>query len=140
MSLREALRSVDLFRALPESALDELLQSGTTFRMNPGNTLVRQGAMDEGFQIVRKGSAEVTVDGVVHGTLGVGDYFGEMSLIDGAPRSATVVAGPEGVETFAVSALTFSALMDRNPQVARSLLPVLTARIRAAEAAQRSSR
>ncbi len=136
--LREALTQVDLFRALPASVLDDLIQGGTTLKFRPGSTVVQQGSPEAGFQLVRKGSASVTVNGVERGALGVGQYFGEMSLIDSAPRSATVVAGPEGVETFAVSPLTFSGLMDKNPQVARALLPVLTARIRSVEGAPRS--
>lgn len=135
MMLREALTQVDLFSALPDSALDRLVQGGTTLKLRPGHTLTTQGSLDAGFQLVRAGSVVVSVNGHEVGTLVPGGYFGEMTLIDSGARSATVVTGPEGAETFAVSALTFSSLMDQNPQIARLLLPVLTARIRALEAA-----
>ena len=136
MTLRESLSQVDLFRALPDAALDEIMSSGTSFSLNPGTTLVIEGSSDMGFQIVKRGSATVSVNGVERGSIDEGGYFGEMSLIDHQGRSATIVAGPDGVETFAVSALAFSSLMDRYPQIARTLLPVLTARIRAIEATQ----
>jgi CRP-like cAMP-binding protein len=139
MALREELKQVDLFRALPDSALDELIQTGTTLTFRPGSSVVEQGSPDAGFQLVRAGSAVVTVNGGKRAMLTAGDFFGEVSLIDHEPRSASVTAGPEGVETFAISALTFSALMDRNPQVARALLPVLTARIRTIEATPASA-
>jgi CRP/FNR family cyclic AMP-dependent transcriptional regulator len=136
MTLRESLTQVDLFNALPDSALDEILGRGTTFTLKPGTTLVLEGSTDGGFQIVRRGSATVIVNGVERGPIDVGGYFGEMALIDHHGRSATIVAGPDGVETFAVSALEFASLMDRYPQIARALLPILVARVRAAEAAQ----
>ena len=139
MTLRAELTKVDLFRALPDSVIDELIQSGTTLKLRPGSHMVEQGNPDTGFQLVRAGSAVVSVNGVRRALLTAGDYFGEISLIDHAPRSASVTAGPEGVETFAISALTFSALVDKNPQVARALLPVLTARIRTIEATPASA-
>lgn len=139
MALRDELKRIDLFAALPDSALDEVIQSGTSFKLSPGKKVVQQGASDVGFQIVRSGSGEVTVNDVARGSVRPGEFFGEISLFDpDGRRSATIVAGPEGLETFAISALTFSSIMDRYPQVARALLPVLVRRIQAIEAAQRS--
>lgn len=138
MALRDELRRIDLFAALPDSALDDLIQAGTRFKLSPGKKIVQQGASDVGFQIVRSGSAEVTVNDVERGTIGAGEFFGEISLFDPeGRRSATIIAGPEGAETFAISALSFSAIMDKYPQIARALLPVLVQRIHAAEARER---
>lgn len=138
MALRDDLRRIDLFAALPDSALDDLIQAGTRFKLGPGKKIVQQGASDVGFQIVRAGSASVTVNDVDRGTIGAGDFFGEMSLFDPeGRRSATIVAGPDGAETFAISALSFSAIMDKHPQIARALLPVLVGRVQAAEARER---
>jgi CRP/FNR family cyclic AMP-dependent transcriptional regulator len=136
VTLRESLGQVDLFSALPGAAVDELVASGTTFTLKPGTSLTIQGSSDAGFHFILHGSATVSVNGVERGTIEEGGYFGEISLIDHHGRSATIVAGNEGVQTFAISALAFSGLMDRYPEVARALLPVLTARIRAIEAAQ----
>jgi CRP/FNR family cyclic AMP-dependent transcriptional regulator len=133
MTLRDDLRKVDLFHALPDATLDQLIGGGVTLKKRPGSVLVEQGSADAGFQLIRRGSVSVTVSGVDRGEMGPGDFFGEMSLLESAPRSATVVAGPEGAETFAVSSAAFSSLMDNNPQVARLLIPVLIRRIRAIE-------
>jgi CRP-like cAMP-binding protein len=139
MALRDELKRIDLFAALPDSALDELIQAGTSFKLSPGKRIVQQGAADVGFQILRSGSAAVTVNDVDRGTIGAGDFFGEISLFDpDGRRSATIIAGPDGAETFAISALTFSSIMDKYPQIARALLPVLVRRIQAAEAAQQA--
>jgi CRP/FNR family cyclic AMP-dependent transcriptional regulator len=81
---------------------------------------------------VLEGSAEVTVNGESRPAMGPGDYLGEISMIDGAPRSATVVAGPEGLTTFRLSSLAFAPLMD-TPEVSRVLLKALCARIRTLE-------
>jgi len=95
--------------------------------------IVEQGSKDSGLQLVLEGSASVLVNDIPRGTVSEGDYFGEMSLIDGAPRSATVVAGPDGAKTFTVSPLVFSELLDKYPGIARSLLTTLTTRIRSLE-------
>ncbi len=130
------LGKVALFKALPPAALNDLVHRGTKFKIGPDRVLVEQGSTDAGFHLILAGSATVSVNGEDVGSLTVGQHFGEISLIDGAPRSATVVAGPEGIQTFAVSSIAFGDLLDAHPEVARSLLTVLTARIRAIEARQ----
>ncbi len=135
MKAKGLLVKVDMFSSLPDSVLDELVQRGMTRQVGPATVLVRQGAADSGLQLILDGSATVLVNDVERGTLVEGAYFGEMSLIDSAPRSATVVAGPGGARTFSISPLAFSEILDAHPAVSRALLPVLTARIRRLEAA-----
>jgi CRP/FNR family cyclic AMP-dependent transcriptional regulator len=132
-TLRKALAGIDLFAGLSESTLEELVQAGTTFTTNPGRHVVEQGATDAGLQVVLDGTAEVLVNGVARPPLHPGDYFGEISMIDGAARSATVISGPEGLKTFVLSTLAFAPMM-QNPEVASTLLKALCARIRSLEA------
>jgi len=87
--------------------------------------------------VVLSGSAEALVDGKPHGRLGAGEYFGELSLVDGLPRSAEVRAGPDGLSTFAITKWTFADLIEDHPEVAVPMLHVMVARLRAAEAAER---
>ena len=130
MALRDAVMNVDLFRNLPPAVVDELIGRGTKMQVGPGRVLVQEGAADSGLQLILKGSAIVTVHGEARRTLTEGEYFGEISLIDGAPRSATVTAGSEGAQVFAVSPLAFSAVLSEHPTIAQTLLLTLAARIR----------
>ena len=66
--------------------------------------------------------------GVVN-TMGPGDYFGEMSLIDGKPRSASVVAKGD-LRTLAIPAWNFGRLLDENPDIMKALLVAMSDRIR----------
>jgi CRP-like cAMP-binding protein len=68
----------------------------------------------------------------VRRTLGVGDYFGEISAIDGRPRSASVEA-IENLTTFAIDPAILNSLIDENPVFARQLLKLLCTRLREAE-------
>ena len=134
-SLPQFLAKIDLFEGLSKDTLSDLIERGTTLKIPAGGHVVEQGANDAGLQVVLAGSAEVEVNGVDRAPLGVGDYFGEISLIDGQPRSATIVAGPDGLSTFALSSLAFAPVVRENAEVAQTLLKALTARIRALESA-----
>lgn len=138
-SLPKVLARVDLFKELPPRVLEDLVQRGARLTTRPGHHVVDQGSVDAGLQVVLEGSAEVSVNGVPRGSLGPGDYFGEISLIDGQPRSATVITGSEGMTTFALSALAFAPVIAENPDVARALLRALCGRIRAIEATEGAS-
>ena len=133
MRPKEALTRVKLLQTLPEDALDELVQRASTMRHQPGRVMVKQGDKDSGLQVVLEGEAQVSVNDVPRASLGEGDYFGEMSLIDGAPRSATVTAGADGAKTVTISPLTFNEVLEAYPEVSRSLLSHLVARIRSLE-------
>lgn len=132
--LSDQLAQVDLFSGLDHKTLDSLVQRGTTMTFPAGRIVAEQDRDGSTFHLVLTGSATVSVGGEDVTTLSPGRYFGEMSLLDGAPRSATVIAGPEGLKTFTVSQLRFSELLDEDPQVTRQLCVSLVARIRTIEA------
>jgi CRP/FNR family transcriptional regulator, cyclic AMP receptor protein len=137
-SLKETLARVDLFAGLPHQVISDLVDAGTTFTTPPGGTIVTQGSSSAGLQIVLEGSANVDVNNDRRPALSPGSYFGEISVIDGGGRSATVTAGDQGLKTFAISPANFSGLIGKHPDLARSLLKTLCARIRALEAADAS--
>src|SRR5689334_12367143 len=123
--LTSVLAGTDLFSGLPDGVLSEIVAAGTTHSSPPGGVVVTQGSSDAGLQVVLEGSATVDVSGTPRGEIRPGQYFGEISVIDGHGRSATLTAGPDGLKTFAISALNFSPLIDKHPALARALLKVL---------------
>lgn len=137
------LEKVDLFHGLDRKVLRRIAESGREETFDPGQTVLAQGEEVGGFRsfsskgvemhVILAGNAQASVDDRVHGTLDPGDYFGELSLIDGLPRSAAVVAGERGMTTFALAKWTFNDLLERHPEVAVPMLRVMTARLRAAE-------
>jgi CRP-like cAMP-binding protein len=133
-SLSQRLSHVDLLAGLSPQARDDIISAGSTFTTNPGETIVEQGHKDVGLRLILNGSATVEVNGVEVATLNPGDYFGEISMIDRKPRSATVRAGSDGLRTFAVSALSFEPILAKHPEVARVLLVALCERLRSLEA------
>ncbi len=138
-TIAQMLSQVDLFSGLSRKVQDELVAGGSTRTIPSGLVVVEQGAADVGFQLILDGEASVTVNGTPVRTLVPGDYFGEISLIDGAPRSATVTSAAAGCKTFSISPLRFWSIVDANPDAARALLVALTTRIRALEGAGRAA-
>ena len=65
------------------------------------------------------------------------DYFGELALIDGQPRSADVFAGQSGITTWSLGKLEFDKVVEEHPEVLLPMMKVVVARLRRAEAAQR---
>jgi CRP-like cAMP-binding protein len=137
MALRAFLEKVDLFSDLPDDTIDMLIERGAEEHVPAGQVLVKQGSPGAGFHLILEGTAIVTVNDEDVATLQPGDYFGEMSLIDKAPHSATVASGPDGVKMFQVSPVTFNELLDHSTHCDRVLLKILTRRVRRLEEAAR---
>ncbi len=131
--LARRLADVEFFSGLSEAARRQIASRGVQLTHRPGTTITQQGVEGAGFHLILDGTAVVEVGGEVRATLVEGNSFGEISLIDGRPRSATVIAGENGLSTMAISPLAFEPLLD-DPEVSRTLLKVVTARLRAAEA------
>ena len=141
------LSGVDLFAGLPPKVIGQIAERGHEASYAVGVPVVVQGESVSGFKafsptgvemhVILEGRARVDVDGVTHTVLGPGQYFGEVALIDGLPRSADVVPEEGGLRTFAISKWTFEDLLDHHPEVAVPMLRVLASRLRSQEAGSR---
>jgi CRP-like cAMP-binding protein len=98
----------------------------------PGQIIVTQGTPGQAFYLILSGRVEILRDDVSLGGFGPGDFFGEMSLLDSAPRSATIRAIDQ-VACVLLSSWDFKALLERHPSIAIKLLEVLSRRLRAAD-------
>ena len=128
----DALRKVPLFSGLTDTELETLLDNAEERTYRPGQDLVTQGDVSGPFFLLYEGRCQVTVGGQPRRALGPGQYFGDMSLIDGEPRSATVRAETE-VKGLAIDAEGFFGILESNFGVARKLMANLSRRARAAE-------
>jgi CRP/FNR family cyclic AMP-dependent transcriptional regulator len=134
---REALVKAPIFSGLKSGALKSLARAAKVRRFAPGELLVKEGEEAAAFFVLCGGQAEV-VKGLerdkehVLGNLGEGDFFGEMALLDGFPRSASVRTVSE-CECVVLARWDLLALIKTNPEVALGILPVLSRRLRECE-------
>jgi len=126
------IRSVPLFSGFGEKDLQRVAAIAKEVEFPAGREIAKQGESGVGFHVIIEGEASVSVDGTDHGSLGPGSYFGEMSLLDGGPRSATVAASTD-LKTVSLTSWDFNALLDQYPDLARKLLVELCARLRSVE-------
>jgi CRP-like cAMP-binding protein len=127
------LGEVPLFDGLSKRHLRRVAKLARIRRFAPGSTMVRAGDPGRTFYVVLDGTAKVVRAGARARRLGIGDYFGEMALLDDAPRSAHVVADGE-VLALTIDRSGFAKLLRAEPALAQTLLRTLAARLRAAEA------
>lgn len=130
--IASSLQGVPLFEGLSRRDLERVAASGKLMEFPAGRHIAEQDEDGLGFHLILEGEAEVLVDGNRKATLGPGDYFGEMSLLDGLPRSATVAATTE-IRTLSIVSWVFLPLVERYPSILRKLIAKLSLRLRAAE-------
>jgi CRP/FNR family cyclic AMP-dependent transcriptional regulator len=128
-SMTESLKRLPIFAACSARDLDEVARLSTTLDVAPGKVLATEGSPGHEFVVIRAGTVTVTRGGTQVAELGPGDYFGEISLIDGGPRTATVkTETPVTIEV--VERRDFDALLEKVPGLAQRLLMGLAARLR----------
>lgn len=130
--LHDRLGEIDLFRGLSKRGLKQLVRTGREVEHRDGHEVVVEGKGAVGFHLVVAGQARVTTGTTVRRTLDVGDYFGEVSVIDGQPRSASVEA-VDSLRTFVIDPTIFRTTLDENSEFARQLLLLLCRRLRESE-------
>jgi CRP-like cAMP-binding protein len=129
----DSLRAIPLFAELSARDLKHLAASMNERTYEPGQVVVSQGTGGVGFFVILDGRAKVSQDGEDRGTLEAGDYFGEMALIDGDDRAASVHAEGQ-LRCAAMTAWNFRPFVRENPDVAWALLTALAKRVRESQA------
>ena len=130
--MSERIRSVPLFSEFGDKELQRVAAIAKEVAFPAGKVIAKQGESGVGFHMIVDGEATVSVDGAEHARLGPGTYFGEISLIDGGPRSATVAAATD-LKTVSLTSWDFNALLDQFPDLSRGLLIQLCRRLREVE-------
>ena len=129
-----ALAAVPLFAGLDAGGLDRLVLGMRIRRFRRGEIVFHLGDPGDALFIVMSGSIKITLpaetgDEAILATLRPGDFFGELALLDGAPRSATAVA-IEATETYVLARERFRELIDTEPVMREAVLATLAAEVR----------
>jgi CRP/FNR family cyclic AMP-dependent transcriptional regulator len=127
------LRLVPMFADFSDSQLGLLAQHAEEIHADAGSVLVREGEMGDRFILILSGSARVDRGGQMLARLPTNQFVGEMSLLDGKPRTATVTMETPG-EVLVINRDTFRSLVNSVPEFREKLLVVLCDRLRGLQA------
>lgn len=130
----EYLRKVPLFSRLNKDQIGYVARVSDRHHSQPGEHLTTQGKLGHEFVLIVEGKARAERDGKIVAQMGPGDFFGEMSMIDGGLRTSSVVAETE-MDLIVVDGRAFWPLLETVPGLAHSVMEVLTGRIRELQAA-----
>jgi CRP-like cAMP-binding protein len=126
------LAQVPLFSACSRKDLQQVAKRAEDVTVEPGKVLVSEGSAGHEFFVIVDGTAKVTRHGQTVATVGPGQFFGDLALLDHAPRNATVTAETP-MELVVLGQREFSGLIDDVPGFAAKLLAGLAQRLRAAD-------
>ena len=123
------LATAPLFADVDGAGMDRIAARAVEVDFAPDHVIARQGEIGTGFFVIASGGARVVRDGTVIARLGPGDFFGELSILDGQPRIAQVVAdGP--TTCLALASWDFEAVIRDEPAVALAVMRGLARRLR----------
>ena len=124
----DTLKKVPLFSGLDDGELENIADGMIERRFKAGDTLTEQGNPGIGFFVIEDGAADVTVDGAPRGSIGPGDYFGEIALLTDSDRTATLVATTDML-TYGMTSWDFKPMVEANPELAWKLLSGMAAKL-----------
>lgn len=125
----DLLGQVPLFRDLSKKDLNRVLETAKETLHREGVSIITEGRGGVGFHLITEGKAKVLRAGRTVATLGPGEFFGEMALVDDAPRSASVIAESD-LSTVVISKWEFRPLLKNHPELAWKMVEHLVARVR----------
>ncbi len=128
----QLLRNVSLFSACSKANLSRIASLTEQIAVPSGRVLTRQGEPGWEAFVIIEGKAKASMRGRRSVPLGPGGFFGEMSLLDGGPRSATVTAETD-MHLLVLDSRNFSSLLDDVPAVRRNVMKGMAERLRGAE-------
>jgi len=123
------LAAIRLFSSCTKKDLQRIAKASDEITVTVGRELTVQGQLGHEAFVIVDGQADVTIDGSIVNTLGPGDHFGELALLDGMPRVATVTATTE-MQVLVIDQRAFLALLDDVPGLARKVMVTLAAMVR----------
>lgn len=121
MTIDEQLGSIELFTELTAKELKAVSRLMTNVTIKAGRDLIKEGDAGREFLIILDGEATVRRSGRIVARVGAGDFLGELAIIAGVPRTATVTADTE-MEISVLNRREFSSLLDEQPKLARKVL------------------
>ena len=132
----ELLAAARLFAGVDPEGLERIGDRTVEVDFPDGHVIARKGEVGTGFFVIASGRASVIRDGRTIATLGPGDFFGELSVLDGRPRVAQVVAD-EPTVCLALATWDFEAVVTEHPAVALAIMRGLAGRLRGLTEADR---
>jgi CRP-like cAMP-binding protein len=120
----DLLKQVPLFSDLEKRDLENVARTMKERTFRAGETVTAEGSSGVGFFVIGEGSAEVTAGGTQVRELGPGDHFGEIALISGSDRTATITAKTD-LRCYGLTSWEFRPLVESNGQIAWKLLQSL---------------
>ena len=127
----EQLSKVPLFSGCSRKDLQTIARIVRDIDHPAGTVIAREGDPGVGLFVITEGMTDVTIGGRRRARLGPGDFFGEISLLDGGPRTATVTSTSD-VKLLGLTEWTFRGLMMEHPSIAVKTLQAMAGRLRSA--------
>ena len=124
----ELIKGVPLFERLSKRELEEIASLADELDLPAGRNLTREGASGQEFVVLAEGQADVKKNGRTINRLSSGDFLGELALVTGRPRTATVTTTSD-TRLLVITASAFRKLMRDTPSIQEKILDAVAARL-----------